>query len=217
MSSMMNSQVVPLLMRLCMDFGVLIRSHGYDMQVFTRISPSSLGLPRKSYIWVGQKKVKTEAGKKDDYTRLQNLNSLFMVMGSVSSPEETLQLQRTLSFMRENDGNDRMSVQSFEHCIEQVVRFHFPSKRNLRHVHWNARQLLINPLWVHASVLDFARSVHESMIGLLLVSGLRESLKGGKKRWTSKCEKEYLEIRQFIEKLVVRNARQGQDLSVLFF
>ncbi|MAE53661.1 MAG: hypothetical protein CMI20_06085 [Opitutae bacterium] len=138
-------------------------------------------------------------------------------MGSVSSPEETLQLQRTLSFMRENDGKDRMSVQSFEHCIEQVVRFHFPNKRNLRHVHWNARYHLIDPLWVHASVLDFVRSIHESMTGLLLVSGLRESLKGGKKRWTSKSEEKYLELRQFIEALVLRNARKNQDLSVLFF
>ena len=166
---------------------------------------------------MGKGKVKTAAGKKDDYTRLQNLNSLFMVMGSVSSPEETLQLQRTLSFMRENDGKDRMSVQSFEHCIEQVVRFHFPNKRNLRHVRWNARYHLIDPLWVHASVLDFVRSIHESMTGLLLVSGLRESLKGGKKRWTSKSEEKYLELRQFIEALVLRNARKNQDLSVLFF
>ena len=79
--------------------------------------------------------MKTAAGKKDDYTRLQNLNSLFMVMGSVSSPEETMQLQSTLSFMRENDDNERMTVQSFEHCIDEVVRFHFPNKRNLRHVH----------------------------------------------------------------------------------
>ena len=140
-----------------------------------------------------------------------------MVMGSVSSPDETLQLQRTLSFMRENDAKDRMSVQSFEHCIDQVVRFHFPNKRNLRHVHWNARHHLIDPLWVHASVLEFVRSTRESMTGLLLISGLRESLRGGKKRWTSRCEQEYLELRQFIELLVVRNARKGQDLSVLFF
>ncbi|MEL0004824.1 MAG: hypothetical protein VW643_03410 [Opitutales bacterium] len=161
--------------------------------------------------------MKTAAGKKDDYTRLQNLNSLFMVMGSVSSPEETMQLQRTLSFMRENDGKDRMTIQSFEHCIDQVVRFHFPNKRNLRHTHWNARHHLIDPLWVHASVLEFVRSIQDSMTGLLLVSGLRESLKGEKKRWTAKCEQEYLEIREFIETLVVRHARQGQDLSVLFF
>lgn len=166
---------------------------------------------------MGKGRVKTAADKKDDYTRLQNLNSLFMVMGSVSSPEETMQLQSTLSFMRENDGKDRMTVQSFEHCIDQVVRFHFPNKRNLCHVHWNARHHLIDPLWVHASVLDFVRSTRESMTGLLLVSGLRESLKGGRKRWTSKCEQEYLENRQFIESLVVRNARKGQDLSVLFF
>ena len=55
------------------------------------------------------------------------------------------------------------------------------------------------------------------MTGLLLVSGLRESLKGGKKRWTSKSEGKYLELRQFIEALVLRNARKNQDLSVLFF
>ena len=166
---------------------------------------------------MGKGKVKTAAGKKDDYTRLQNLNSLFMVMGSVSSPEETMQLQRTLSFMRENDGNDRMTLQSFEHCIDQVVRFHFPNKRNLKHAHWNARHHLIDPLWVHASVLEFVQSVQESMTGLLLISGLRESLKGDKKRWTAKCEQKYLEIRQFIEALVVRNAQKGKDLSVLFF
>lgn len=161
--------------------------------------------------------MKTAAGKKDDYTRLQNLNSLFMVMGSVSSPEETMQLQSTLSFMRENDGYEKMTVQSFEHCIEQVVRFHFPNKRSLHHVHWNARHHLIDPLWVHASVIEFVHSISDSMTGLLLISGLRESLRGGKKRWTSKCEQEYLEIRQFIESLVMRNAQQGQDLSVLFF
>ena len=140
-----------------------------------------------------------------------------MVMGSISSPEETMQLQCTLSFMRENDGHEKMTIQSFEHCIDQVVRFHFPNKRNLRHVHWNARHHSIDPLWVHASVLDFLRTTRESMTGLLLVSGLRESLKGDKKRWTSKCEQEYLETRQFIEVLVMRNARKGQDLSVLFF
>ena len=161
--------------------------------------------------------MKATAGRKDDYTRLQNLNSLFMVMGSVSSAEETLQLQRTLSFMRENDGKEKMPSQSFEHCIEQVVRFHFPSERNLRHVHWNARNNLIDPLWVHASVLEFIQSTSDSMIGLLLISGLRESLRSGKKRWSTKCEQNYLELRQFIEDLVVRHARKGQDLSVLFF
>ena len=139
------------------------------------------------------------------------------IAGSVSSPEETMQLQSTLSFMRENDGNERMTVQSFEHCIDEVVRFHFPNKRNLRHVHWNARHHLVDPLWVHASVLKFVRSTRDAMNGLLLVSGLRESLKGGRKRWTSKCEQEYLENRQFIETLVMRNAHKGQDLSVLFF
>ena len=70
-----------------------------------------------------------------------------------------------------------MTIQSFEHCIDQVVRFHFPNKRNLRHTHWNARHHLIDPLWVHASVLEFVRSIQDSMTGLLLVSGLRESLK----------------------------------------
>jgi hypothetical protein len=161
--------------------------------------------------------VKVTAGKKDDYTRLQNLNSLFMVMGSVSSPEETLQLQRTLSFMRENDEKDRMTHHSFEHCIDQVVRFHFPNKRSLSHVHWNARQTLLNPLWIHAATHRFVYSIQESMRGLLLVSGLRESLKGKKKRWTAKREQEYLEIRKLIESSVLHNARNGQDLSVLFF
>ena len=58
-----------------------ILSLGCVTPVSMRISRSSLGSPRKFCIWVGKGKVKTAAGKKDDYTRLQNLNSLFMVMG----------------------------------------------------------------------------------------------------------------------------------------
>ena len=158
------------------------------------------------------------AGKKDDYTRLQHLNSLFMVIGSVSTAEETMQLQCTLSFMRQNDKKGIMSAKSFEHCIDQVVRFHFPYKRNLQYSHWNARKSTLDPLWIRASALSFVESVdHSSMRGLLLVSGLRESLRRGKKRWTTKCEQEYLETRSFIENIILRNSRKEQDLSVLFF
>ena len=156
------------------------------------------------------------ATKRDDYTRLQNLNALFSVIGSASTREETLQLQRTLSFMRENDGGDEMSVKSFEHCIEQVVRFHFPSDRNVHFTHWNARRHSIDPLWVRASILEFVKSFKNSMKGMLLVSGLRESLKGGK-RWTNKKEKSYQELRNFIEELVLKHTSEDQDLSVLFF
>jgi len=162
--------------------------------------------------------VRKTAGKKDDYTRLQHLNSLFMVIGSVSTAEETMQLQCTLSFMRQNDEGGVMSAKSFEHCIDQVVRFHFPNKRNLQYAHWNARKSTLDPLWVRASALSFVESVdRSSMRGLLLVSGLRESLRRGKKRWTGKCEQEYLETRDFIENLILRNSRREQDLSVLFF
>jgi hypothetical protein len=162
--------------------------------------------------------VRKTAGKKDDYTRLQHLNSLFMVIGSVSTAEETMQLQCTLSFMRQNDEGGVMSAKSFEHCIDQVVRFHFPNKRNLQYAHWNARKSTLDPLWVRASALSFVESVdRSSMRGLLLVSGLRESLRRGKKRWTVKCEQEYLETRDFIENLILRNSRKEQDLSVLFF
>ncbi len=157
------------------------------------------------------------AVKKDDYTRLQNLNALFSVIGSTSTREETLQLQRTLSFLRENDEMRQMPVKSFEHCIEQVVRFHFPNKRNLNYTHWNARVSSIEPLWIRASVLEFVNSFHNTFKGLLLVSGLKESLMGKNRRWTIKKEKDYLELRSFIEELVLHNAMPKQDLSVLFF
>ncbi len=157
------------------------------------------------------------AVKKDDYTRLQNLNALFSVIGSTSTREETLQLQRTLSFLRENDEMRQMPVKSFEHCIEQVVRFHFPNKRNLNYTHWNARVSSIEPLWIRASVLEFVNSFHNTFKGLLLVSGLKESLMGKNRRWTIKKEKDYLELRTFIEELVLHNAMPEQDLSVLFF
>ena len=157
------------------------------------------------------------ATKRDDYTRLQNLNALFSVIGSVSTSEETLQLQRTLSFMRDNDSDSQMPVKSFEHCIEQVVRFHFPNDRGFRFTHWNARCISIDPLWVRASVLEFIQSFQGSLRGLILVSGIRESLLKGGKRWTAKRESEYQELRSFIENLVLRYAHEDLDLSVLFF
>lgn len=157
------------------------------------------------------------ATKRDDYTRLQNLNALFSVIGSSSTNEETLQLQRTLSFMRDNDDDAQMTVKSFEHCIEQVVRFHFPKDRNFPFTHWNARCVSIDPLWVRASVLEFIQSFQGNGRGLLLVSGLRESLLRGGKRWTVKKEREYQELRSFIEGLVLRYAKAEQNLTVLFF
>ena len=157
------------------------------------------------------------ATKRDDYTRLQNLNALFSVIGSVSTSEETLQLQRTLSFMRDNDSDSQMPIKSFEHCIEQVVRFHFPNDRGFRFTHWNARCISIDPLWVRASVLEFIQSFQGSLHGLILVSGIRESLLRGGKRWTIKKEREYQELRSFIENLVLRYAHKDLDLSVLFF
>ncbi|MBN38540.1 MAG: hypothetical protein CMI29_08760 [Opitutae bacterium] len=157
------------------------------------------------------------ATKRDDYTRLQNLNALFSVIGSSSTNEETLQLQRTLSFMRDNDEDAQMTVKSFEHCIEQVVRFHFPKDRNFPFTHWNARSVSIDPLWVRASVLEFIQSFQGNRRGLLLVSGLRESLLRGGKRWTVKKEREYQELRSFIEGLVLRYAKAEQNLTVLFF
>ena len=157
------------------------------------------------------------ATKRDDYTRLQNLNALFSVIGSASTNEETLQLQRTLSFMQENDSDSQMPTKSFEHCIEQVVRFHFPNDRGFRFIHWNARSISIDPLWVRASALEFIQSFQGSLRGLILVSGIRESLLRGGKRWTVKKEHEYKELRSFIENLVLRYAHEDLDLSVLFF
>jgi hypothetical protein len=119
--------------------------------------------------------------------------------------------------MRDNDDDAQMTVKSFEHCIEQVVRFHFPKDRNFPFTHWNARCVSIDPLWVRASVLEFIQSFQGNGRGLLLVSGLRESLLRGGKRWTVKKEREYQELRSFIEGLVLRYAKAEQNLTVLFF
>ena len=54
------------------------------------------------------------------------------------------------------------------------------------------------------------------MRGMILVSGIRETLSAGR-RWTARKEKEYQELRTYIEDLVMHNARTDQDLSVLFF
>ena len=103
---------------------------GYDMQAFMKIEGVIPFCGEIVNLGGGGKG--DEGGDEDDYTD-------FRIYGdrSTSTQEETLQLQRT-SFMRENDGNQEMSAKSFEHCIEQVVRFHFPQDRSLHFTHWNA-------------------------------------------------------------------------------
>ena len=101
-------------------------------------------------------------------------------------------------------------------ALNRWYAFHFPNDRNFHYTHWNARCHTIEPLWVHASVLEFIESFKGSMRGMILVSGIRETLSAGR-RWTARKEREYQELRAFIEDLVIRNARHDQDLSVLFF
>ena len=162
-------------------------------------------------------RVTKTATKRDDYTRLQNLNALFSVIGSSSTSEETMQLQRTLSFMRENDEDAQMSVKSFEHCIEQVVRFHFPQDRSFPFTHWNARAVSIDPLWVRASVLDFIKSFQGNVAGCFWSPVYANPCSEAANDGPPKKEREYQELRSFIESLVMRYASADQDLAVLFF
>jgi hypothetical protein len=87
----------------------------------------------------------------------------------------------------------------------------------LNYTHWNARVSSIQPLWIRASVLEFVNSFQNTFKGLLLVSGLKESLMTKNKRWTAKKKKTTGKSRSFIEELVLHNAKPEQDLSVLFF
>jgi hypothetical protein len=79
----------------------------------------------------GTKRVTKTAVKKDDYTRLQNLNALFSVIGSASTREETLQLQRTLSFLRENDESDKCLCNPLSIVLSKSFVFIFQIKEIL--------------------------------------------------------------------------------------
>ena len=108
-------------------------------------------------------------------------------------------------------------MKSFEHCIEQVVRFHFPSERNVHFTHWNAKRHSIDPLWVRASIIEFVKSFKGSFKGMFIARFHYASRSKQEKRWTNKKEKTYQELRNFIEDLVLKHAGDEQDLSVLFF
>ena len=82
-----------------------------------------------------------------------------------------------------------MSAKSFEHCIDQVVRFHFPYTRNLQYAHWNAHESTPGPfVGSGPSALSFVESVDRLIhAGIALGSPDFVNLwRRGKKRWTHK-------------------------------
>ena len=127
------------------------------------------------------------ATKRDDYTRLQNLNALFSVIGSVSTGGNRAASAYTLLYgrmmtCRAKCPTVRLSIVSSRWCafiFPTIAIFITPT---------GMHAATPSSLWVHASVLEFIESFKGSMRGIILVSGIRETLSSGR-RWTARKEK----------------------------
>ena len=165
---------------------------------------------------MGNRKGNPTKNKIDDYTRLTNLNALVSLIEGDGACTEVRQLNVALEFLRSNDPVAEMAPISFEHCVSQVVRFHYASEVHFRHAHWDARRGEVDPLWLRACILDKVAALGDHPRALLIISGLRKALLPRGRRWTQRRERIYRESILMIESLAARQAHPGQRLSVLF-
>ena len=165
---------------------------------------------------MGTRKGSPTKDKIDDYTRLTNLNALVSLLEKDGGCDEVRQLNIALEFLRANDPVAEMAPISFEHCVSQVVRFHYASKLHFRHAHWDARRGEVDPLWLRACILDKVAVLGNHPCALLIVSGLRKALLPTGRRWTQHRERIYRESMLMIESLAASQAHPEQKLSVLF-
>ena len=165
---------------------------------------------------MGTRKGSPTKDKIDDYTRLTNLNALVSLLEGDGSRDGVRQLNIALEFLRSNDPVSEMPPVSFEHCVSQVVRFHYASELNFRHAHWDARRGEVDSLWLRACILDKLATLDDHPCALLIVSGLRKALLPNGRRWTQRRERIYRESILMIESLASRQACPEQKLSVLF-
>ena len=154
--------------------------------------------------------------KIDDYTRLSNLNALVSLLEGDGGCDGVRQLNVALEFLRANDPVAEMAPISFEHCVSQVVRFHYASELHFRHAHWDARRGEVDPLWLRTCILDKVAALGDHPRALLIISGLRKALLPPRRHWTQRRETIYRESILMIESLAARQAHPEQRLSVLF-
>ena len=165
---------------------------------------------------MGNSKGRASKRNTDDYTRLTNLNNLVSLLEGATACNNASQLNVALEFLRANDPEPEMTRISFEHCVSQVVHFHFPSEEECKHAHWDAREEETDPLWIRSSIQKRMTVLKGHSKALLIVSNLRQAMKPAGRRWTRRREAAYRESIQSIEEIAASNATPDQKLSILF-
>jgi hypothetical protein len=165
---------------------------------------------------MGNSKGRASKRNTDDYTRLTNLNNLVSLLEGATACNNASQLNVALEFLRANELEPEMTRISFEHCVSQVVHFHFPSEEECKHAHWDAREEETDPLWIRSSIQKRITVLKGHSKALLIVSNLRQAMKPAGRRWTRRREAAYRESIQSIEEIAASNATPGQKLSILF-
>ena len=165
---------------------------------------------------MGNSKGRTRKRNTDDYTRLTNLNNLVSLLEGTTACNNASQLNVALEFLRANDPEPEMTRISFEHCVSQVVHFHFPSEEECKHAHWDAREEQTDPLWIRSSIEKRMTVLQDHPKALLIVSNLRKVMKPPGRRWTRRREMAYRESIRTIEEIAVAKSTPDQKLSILF-
>ena len=134
-----------------------------------------------------------------------------------ADPEGAIHAQQILDYFSE-EAPDEMQRLSIESCASKLAQMHLGPEdiREVAFAHWHVPEMVgASPLWIRQAIVTEMKQLAGRRRGLLLVSGVRESIcpEGG--YWTKAREAQYRRVRDWIDELVCAWASRGSQLQVI--
>lgn len=150
--------------------------------------------------------------------QVDQLRTLNELLGRVSDPEKAEHARRALEFAYQEHPEDIERV-PFGDYVDKLARLHFGDSGGFSEIafaHWHVPRLEdFSPLWIRQAIVTEMKKLAGRREGLLLVTGLRESVCPKGRYWTKRCDVQYLRVRDWIDDLVCAWATKGARLQVV--
>jgi len=157
-----------------------------------------------------------QADQRDRITRLHLLNSLFPLLTG-----EDLYLakhiEQTINFASTGDLDNPGQQDEFNEALVKLLQQYLTRDQNFGFYHWeaNAGNRSFDPLWAREEVITGLKEIAGFPKAMFFGTGLRISVKGAKKNWTTKLDSEYEEAVEHIRNLAAYWTTKNSELTLV--
>lgn len=149
---------------------------------------------------------------------VEQLRVLNEVLARVSGPERGEHARRALEFFYRESPEEASKV-NLGSYVDRLARIYLGQNgenEQIAFCHWHVPQLEdFSPLWIRQAVVSRMKAMAGRSEALLLVTGLREAVCPEGKYWTKKRERQYHQVRSWIDELACAWASRGSRLQVV--